>query len=69
MAKFSTATMPRDEAVVAKQGDTGRRAELESRLAMVLGTNVSRDAKDFVCRTLMVAGSAAVSTPTPISAT
>ncbi len=35
------------------------RQDLETRLAAVLPTDVSRDAKDFVCRKLMVIGTAA----------
>ena len=54
---------PIDEAVVATHGDTAARKKLESRLAAVLQTDVSRDAKDFVCRKLMVIGTA-TSVPT-----
>ena len=50
---------PIDEAVVATQDDAAARKELETRLAAVLKTDVSRDAKDFVCRKLMVIGTAA----------
>jgi HEAT repeat protein len=50
---------PIDKAVVATHGNDAARTELESRLAAVLTTNVSRDAKDFVCRTLTVIGTAA----------
>jgi HEAT repeat protein len=49
---------PIDDAVVATQGDAAARKDLETRLAVVLKTNVSRDAKDYVCRKLMVIGSA-----------
>jgi hypothetical protein len=49
---------PIDEAVVATHGDAAARQELENRLAAVLNTDVSRDAKDFVCRKLMVIGTA-----------
>lgn len=52
------ALKPIDEAVVATRGDTAARKELETRLAAVLATPVSRDAKDFVCRTLMIVGTA-----------
>jgi HEAT repeat protein len=45
---------PIDEAALKKEG----RKELEARLAAVLKTDVSRDAKDFVCRKLMVIGTA-----------
>ena len=54
---------PIDEAVVATHGDAAARKQLESRLAAVLQTDVSRDAKDFVCRKLMVIGTA-TSVPT-----
>jgi HEAT repeat protein len=49
---------PIDEAVVATHGDPSARKELELRLAAVLKTDASRDAKDFVCRKLMVIGTA-----------
>ncbi len=45
---------PIDKAALEKDG----RKELEARLAAVLKTDVSRDAKDFVCRKLMVIGTA-----------
>ena len=51
---------PIDDAVVAAKG--GGDAELEKRLAAVLATEASRDAKDYVCRKLMLIGTAA-STP------
>ncbi len=50
---------PIDQAVVTTHGDAAAREELETRLAAVLKTDVSRDAKDFVCRKLMVIGTAA----------
>lgn len=50
---------PIDEAVISTRDDEGARRELEATLAAVLGTNVSRDAKDYVCRKLMVVGTAA----------
>ena len=45
---------PIDKAALEKDG----RNELEARLAAVLKTDVSHDAKDFVCRKLMVIGTA-----------
>ena len=54
---------PIDEAVVAANSDDDARSALESRLADVLKTEVSYDAKQFVCRQLMRIGSAA-SVPT-----
>jgi len=54
---------PIEEAIVATQGDAAARKELEDRLAAVLKTDISRDAKDFVCRKLRVVGTAA-SVPT-----
>ena len=56
--KDDNALKPIDEAVVATQGDAAARRDLETRLAAVLKANVSRDAKDYVCRKLMVIGSA-----------
>jgi HEAT repeat protein len=50
---------PIHEAVVATHGNESGRKELEGRLANVLKANVSRDAKDYVCRKLMIVGSAA----------
>lgn len=50
---------PIDEALISSRGDAAARKELEARLAAVLKTGVSRDAKDFVCRKLMVIGTAA----------
>lgn len=51
-----------DDAIVATAGDADAK-ELEARLAAVLKTNISRAAKDFVCRALRVVGTAA-SVPT-----
>jgi hypothetical protein len=53
---------PLDEAVLATHDDAEARKKLETRLAAVLKTDVSRDAKDVVCRLLMVVGTA-VSVP------
>ncbi len=47
---------PIDDAVVTTRDDAAARQDLEDRLAAVLATDVSRDAKDFVCRQLMVIG-------------
>jgi HEAT repeat protein len=52
-----------DNAVIESHDDEAARKDLESRLAVVLKTDVSRDAKDFVCRKLMIIGTAA-SVPT-----
>jgi len=54
---------PIQEAIVATHGNEAGRKELEGRLAEVLKSNVSRDTKDFVCRKLMIIGTAA-SVPT-----
>ena len=54
---------PIDDAIVATQGNAAARLELENRLAAVLKTGASRDAKDYVCRKLTVIGTAA-SVPT-----
>jgi HEAT repeat protein len=52
-----------DDAVIETRGDAGARKALEDRLAAVLKTDASRDAKDYVCRKLMMIGTAA-SAPT-----
>ena len=49
---------PIDDAVIATQGDAAARRDLETRLAEVLATGASRDAKGYVCRKLTVIGSA-----------
>jgi len=49
---------PIEEAVVSTHGNGAARKELEARLSAVLSSNVSRDAKDYVCRKLMVVGTA-----------
>jgi HEAT repeat protein len=49
---------PIEEAIVASHGDASAREKLETRLAAVLNDDVSRDAKDYVCRKLMVIGTA-----------
>lgn len=54
-----TVLNPIDEAIVATRDDAAARKELEARLVAVLKTDVSRDAKDFVCRKLRVIGTAA----------
>jgi HEAT repeat protein len=48
-----------DEAVVKSAEDAGVQKDLESRLTAVLTMDVPRDAKDYVCRQLMVVGTAA----------
>jgi HEAT repeat protein len=52
-----------DTAVIASHADEAARKDLENRLAAVLKADVSRDAKDFACRKLMIIGTAA-SVPT-----
>jgi HEAT repeat protein len=47
-----------DDVVAATHGDAAARKELEIRLAAVLKTGASRSAKDFVCRKLMIIGTA-----------
>jgi HEAT repeat protein len=49
---------PIDAAVVATHDDPAAGKQLETRLAAVLKTDAPRDAKDFVCRKLMVIGTA-----------
>jgi HEAT repeat protein len=50
---------PIDDAVRSTRDDAAARLELENRLAAVLATEASRDAKDYVCRKLMAVGTAA----------
>lgn len=50
---------PIDEAVVKAHGDEAARAKLEERFAAVLSSDAPRAAKDFVCRKLMLIGTAA----------
>lgn len=54
---------PIEDAIVATRDDPAARAALEARLADVLKTGAPRDAKDYVCRKLMIVGTAA-SVPT-----
>jgi HEAT repeat protein len=54
---------PIDDAIVASHGDADARRQLEDRLAALLQTDITRDAKDLVCRKLMAVGTAA-SVPT-----
>ena len=54
---------PIDEAIITSHGDDQARGQLENRLADVLKTDAPRDAKDYVCRKLMVIGTAS-SVPT-----
>ena len=49
---------PIDEAVIAALGNAAAGKELEGRLTAVLKSNVSRAAKDFVCRKLTIIGTA-----------
>lgn len=49
---------PIDEALVAVHGDAAASKALEAKLAAALKTEISRDAKDVVCRGLMVIGTA-----------
>lgn len=52
-----------DQAVISSRSDEALRKDLERRLSEVLTTQVSRDAKDYACRKLMIIGTAA-SVPT-----
>jgi len=54
---------PIDEAIVATQKDAAGRKDLETKLAAVLKSGASRDAKDYVCRKLQIVGTNA-SVPT-----
>lgn len=53
------ALRPIDEAVVKCHGDDAARAKLEEQLAAVLATKTPHAATDYVCRKLMLIGSAA----------
>lgn len=53
------AIKPIDEAVVETSDDPEARKALEIRLTDMLKTDISRDAKDYICRKLRVVGSAA----------
>jgi hypothetical protein len=55
----ATALAPIDAAVVAAHGDAALAAELEKRLAGVLGSPASRAAKQEACRKLCLIGTAA----------
>ena len=50
---------PIDDAVVATHGDADARQQLENRLAEALKTDLNFDAKQFLCRKLMLVGTAA----------
>ena len=51
---------PLDDAVVAAtKGDDAARKDLEKRLTAMLSTDISRDARQVICRKLMLIGSAA----------
>src|SRR5438552_3307927 len=50
---------PIDDAVATTHGDEAARKDLEARLIAALKTEISRDAKDYVCRKLMVVGTSA----------
>jgi type 1 glutamine amidotransferase len=49
---------PIDEAILASHGDAEAQKKLEERLLAVLGAELTRDAKDFICRRLLRIGSA-----------
>jgi HEAT repeat protein len=49
---------PIDDAVAATSGDVAARKKLETRLLAVLASDVSRSAKDYLCRTLRTVGTA-----------
>lgn len=51
--------VPIDAAVVAAHGDAAARADLEQRLAALLGAGTSRACKEYACRKLAVIGTAA----------
>ena len=49
---------PLDDAVIAAHEDAAVRKDLETQLAAILKTDAPRTAKDYVCRKLMVVGTA-----------
>jgi hypothetical protein len=53
------ALAPIEDAVIASHGKSDDRKQLEHRLIAALTGNLTRDAKDYVCRKLAVVGSAA----------
>ena len=53
------AVAPIDAAIVATHGDAAKRKELEDKLIAALKTELPLDAKQFVCRKLMLIGTAA----------
>jgi HEAT repeat protein len=53
------ALKPIDDATIKSRDNEAERKALEARLAAVLGTDASRDAKDYVCRKLMLIGTPA----------
>jgi hypothetical protein len=55
----TSAFQPIDAAVVAAHADPAARADLEKRLAALLGAGTSRAAKEYVCRKLSLIGTAA----------
>jgi HEAT repeat protein len=55
----TAAFQPIDAAVVAAHADPAARADLEKRLASLLGAGTSRAAKEYVCRKLSLIGTAA----------
>ena len=46
----TSAFQPIDAAVIASHGDPAARADLERRLAALLGAATSRAAKEYLCR-------------------
>ena len=50
---------PIDEAINSTHGDVSARKDLETKLVALLSTDASRSAKDFICRKLMILGTAA----------
>ncbi len=49
---------PIDDAVAASHGDETARKDIESQLLKWLASDISRDAKDYICRKLSLVGSA-----------
>src|SRR5260370_27765901 len=54
---------PIETAVTAAHGDADAREELEKRLLAALASEISTDAKDFICRMLTLVGGAGSAPP------
>jgi HEAT repeat protein len=53
---YNNVLLPIDDAVVASHGNAEQRKDLETRVDLLLKTNISRAAKDYFCRVLRIIG-------------